>query len=80
MADPITDTLGLAISAIGFLASALSGIITVIKFIVYYAIFFAIIILIGVNLFHVVGGVHFLNWLSNIIGAANANCIPPVPT
>lgn len=69
---------GAIFSLISTILGLISTLITIIKFIIAYSIFFLIVVIIGLNLFNLVGGFDFFLWLSRKLLNAQ-DCVPLVP-
>lgn len=65
-------------SLISTILGLISTLITIIKFIIAYTIFFIIVIVIGLNLFNLVGGFDFFLWVSRRL-LNSQDCVPLVP-
>lgn len=77
--EPITTiSVGTIITILTTVMSVLSGLITVAKFVLYYTIFFAIIILIGIQFIPIVRSIDLVGFAQRLLGDAY-RCKPAGP-
>lgn len=76
--EPVSISLGTIVTVLSTVMSVVSGLITVIKFVVYYTIFFAIVILIGIQFIPVVRSIDLVGLAQRLLGDSY-RCKPAGP-